>query len=273
MSNLRQTTLPFTRISGASSKRDVPTNLSHKTSTGSSLPKSSSSYSSHSDVANDEREHLRQLARETLATMQRGSYLTPLGNVVSIRDAIEKSRQGTLFYSPEAWDRWESTRPNRPTYVTQYRVLEIATMEVVRGLAEARLNQTDSREPITIGVLNFASATKPGGGFQNGAKAQEESITRVSSLYASLTTPTGLQFYKKNVREEQGPVYSHAMIYSPRVVVFNTDSRMHLEKPYEISVVTSPAVNAGLVRNQNCDENAEVEQAIARIVRIPMFYV
>jgi uncharacterized protein (TIGR02452 family) len=98
-----------------------------------------------------------------------------------------------------------------------------------------------------VGVLNFASATKPGGGFINGASAQEESIARSSTLYESLQTPQARPFYDLHNRDNKGGYYSHAMIYSPAVTIFRDDYGNWL-RPYPVDIVTSPAVNAGLVR-------------------------
>lgn len=50
-----------------------------------------------------------------------------------------------------------------------------------------------------IGVLNFASFLRPGGGFINGADAQEESLCRFSTLYPVLDSYLE-SFYKENVK-------------------------------------------------------------------------
>lgn len=267
MNNLRQTTLPFGRGSGSGDSGDAHTSSPHSRSKVSTPKTSSSSHSSTSGPLSEERDILRRLAEETLTIVHRGVYVTPSGVMHHIKPAIEQSLEKTLFYPPDAWNDWESTKPATPSYATRFRVREMTTLDAAREFAsELRAIQPSPTPPITVGVLNFASATKPGGGFKNGAKAQEESIARVSSLYDSLVTPTGLHFYRKDVREQEGATYSHAMIYSPRVVVFNTDTGRTLEHPYEISVVTSPAVNAGVVREQNRHQDqGKVERAIAKL--------
>merc|ERR1712113_311861 len=67
------------------------------------------------------------------------------------------------------------------------------------------------------GVLNFASARNPGGGFTTGAQAQEESIARSSGLYPCLTKYFD-EFFIPSRRAPSG-AYTHAMIYSPAVPV------------------------------------------------------
>jgi uncharacterized protein (TIGR02452 family) len=96
-------------------------------------------------------------------------------------------------------------------------------------------------------VLNFASAKKPGGGFLRGARAQEESIARSSTLYPTLKTDTAQQFYTLHKRDPQGGYYSHAMIYSPGVLLLR-DDRGGWTAPTEVDILTSPAVNAGVAR-------------------------
>ena len=92
-------------------------------------------------------------------------------------------------------------------------------------------------------VLNFANAFTPGGGFMNGAEAQEESLCRESTLYASLVTEKAVGMYEYN-RSLNSPAASDYMLLSPEVCVFRaSDTGKLLDKPYSASVLTVPAVN------------------------------
>ncbi|MFR3753045.1 MAG: TIGR02452 family protein [Enterocloster sp.] len=73
-------------------------------------------------------------------------------------------------------------------------------------------------------VLNFASAKNPGGGFINGAMAQEESLAASSCLYKTLTAHE--TYYRMN-RACSTMIYTDHAIFSPDVVFFR-DGRFGL---------------------------------------------
>jgi uncharacterized protein (TIGR02452 family) len=90
-------------------------------------------------------------------------------------------------------------------------------------------------------VLNFASASNPGGGVVNGSSAQEESLCRVSTLYFTLDTDENWKrFYKP-------PIHNDDILYTPDIVVFKTDSstpeRMAESGWFNCDVITCAAPN------------------------------
>lgn len=91
-------------------------------------------------------------------------------------------------------------------------------------------------------VLNFASAMHPGGGFLNGANAQEECLCRASTLYLSIGNKTAATMYNTN-RNNDGTCYTDFMLFSPYVTVFRSIDGSFLETPYTCGVITAPAVN------------------------------
>src|SRR6185436_14841574 len=96
-------------------------------------------------------------------------------------------------------------------------------------------------------ALNFASARNPGGGFLGGSLAQEESLASASALYASISKQ--VDYYRENDRTHDG-FYTDHLIFSPRVPVFREDESALLAKPYLLSFITSPALNAGVVQRE-----------------------
>ncbi|KAH9966277.1 hypothetical protein BJV74DRAFT_869526 [Russula compacta] len=160
---------------------------------------------------------------------------------------------------------WSTSAPaSSSTAPAKLELCEGSTLQRARALLQ-ELNTSataDAGARPQVGVLSFASATKPGGGFLTGAQAQEESLARASTLYASLVTPTATQFYNLHKRDRRGGFYSHAMIFSPSVIVLRDDAGTWIP-PYQIEVVTSAAVNAGVVR-QHAGEYSSPDTA-ARI--------
>ena len=162
MSNLKQTTLSFATASGSGQALSARQSSSPKSASKASTPKtSSSSYSSKSAPGSDEREHLRQLALTTLSTIDKGGYIAPSGRAVNIRSAVDASLKGTLFYFPNAFDKWETTKPHgRSAYITQFRVREITTLQAAQEFTTeaSRFSEESGWEPpAPVGILNFAS--------------------------------------------------------------------------------------------------------------------
>jgi uncharacterized protein (TIGR02452 family) len=115
-----------------------------------------------------------------------------------------------------------------------------------------------------IAALNFASPTKPGGGFLNGAQAQEEMIARSSGLY-----PCIVQFHEMYAfgREACGPLASDYIIYSPTVPYFRADDGTLCEHPFCVSIITAAAVNAGACATLE-EKNSVRETMKARLRKI-----
>lgn len=87
-------------------------------------------------------------------------------------------------------------------------------------------------------ILNFASATEPGGGFLRGAKAQEEDICRKTTLFRSLEKAKS--FYHLGMGSDY--LYSDAMVFSHAEII-RDESFSLLEKPKKIGVITCAAPN------------------------------
>ncbi|MDO7883943.1 TIGR02452 family protein [Hymenobacter cheonanensis] len=184
------------------------------------------------------RDYRQQLARDTLAALARGSYEGP-GGPVNFAKAQRAAEAGSHLYRPaDAADLLrELTWPAGP--LAEVRVYGATTLEAAAQLAA---------EYGRVGVLNFASARHPGGGFLGGSQAQEESLARSSGLYPCLTQFA--EMYAANSQPTSTALYSDYLIYSPGVPVLRHDNGQWLARPLLLDILTAPAVNAGaLARN------------------------
>src|ERR1700676_3459584 len=171
----------------------------------------------------DKRNRLRGIADQTLKAIDRGSYTLPKSNITHDFSAnIESLKAGTRFYAADSsLSTWSSSPLQYVTTTpTDISILQNSTIGGACSLSSTLASRglTDK-----IGILNFASAKNPGGGFINGAQAQEESLARSSILYASLMTSAGQLFYTSHKRDPKAGYYSHAMICSPGVIFFRDD--------------------------------------------------
>lgn len=158
----------------------------------------------------------------------------------------------------------------------EHRKVIVLSPESVRGLLlekekiEKRENCTfsisngDSFSVQTDIVLNFASATRAGGGYTTGANAQEEALCRQSTLFSSIASRKASEMYNYN-RQNRLPAYSDYMLISPCVEVFR-DVRMNLlPKPYKTAVITSPAPN--LTKNRDSFTRDSLHEVMTDKVR------
>ena len=165
--------------------------------------------------------NLVAVARDTLGVISSGHYTNKQGKSVAV-DLRPMMDGEKVHLSPTTLPA-----PGRPTL--NISVTSESSLEACRRIGDG------------VGLLSFASAHRPGGGFLSGAQAQEESIARSSGLYASLMYAK--EFYKAN--KHSSALYTDAAIWSPHVPIFKDDSGAPLDKPHHANVLTIPAPNAG----------------------------
>jgi len=219
------------------------------------FPNSSLAITSTPSKSNESRRSaLKRIAEETLNAIREESY--PYKGInQDLKEALKEARSKTVYYSPTAFikDWASSTTPNPRLSHTHISILHITTLDAARLLDN--VYKSNPSEDGMTGILNFASATKPGGGFKNGAEAQEESIVRSSTLYSALETNEAQKFYELHTRESAenaAAYYSHSMIYSPKISIFRDDDGTWTY-PFQVDVLTCAAVNAGEVRKASND--------------------
>lgn len=190
---------------------------------------------------------LRGIAKQTAEIIEAGRYHAPSGRTVEIGERIAEAVAGTVVHGPEPV-AFEGRAPLR----TAFEVTPEASLA-----AAARMLGAVPHEPVA--VLNFASARNPGGGFLNGAQAQEEYLCRNSALYACLRATRG--FYDVH-RADRDPFYTHRVIHAPRVPVFRGEDDALLEDPFTVGFLTSPAPNAGVITRRTPGEAGRIPGAL-----------
>lgn len=184
----------------------------------------------------------KAIANGTLAALEAGHYTAPNGATTAIDAILAACVSNTEYYEPDDLDAiFQQVVAQPASSATTFAVANETTLHACAWLVASQHYQR-------IGVLNFASARNPGGGFLRGARAQEESLARSSGLYFSLRQYP--QFYEYH-RALDTTLYSDRMIYSPACPVLRDDEGNWLARPYTVDFITSPAPNAGAVtRNE-----------------------
>ncbi|MDL5205205.1 TIGR02452 family protein [Streptomyces sp. ALI-76-A] len=186
---------------------------------------------------------LRGIAQQTEQIVAAGAYRAPAGHEVSVAAAVEAAVHGTRMYGPGPVEV-----PPTPSVDTLIEVTGESSLEAAR------------RTGGPVAVLNFASARNPGGGYRNGAQAQEEALCRASALYACLI---GVREFYDHHRAHRDPFYTDRVIHAPAVPVFRDDRGRLLDEPYTAGFLTAAAPNAGVVLRTAPERAAELPGALA----------
>ena len=155
---------------------------------------------------------------------------------VQLANAVQEAKAATKLYEADDYSGEPVAEGSEcMVTVTRHKTFE-AAMQIHAEYPERK-----------IAVLNFASATNPGGGVKTGSSAQEESLCRCSTLYPTLTQDwLWQQYYQKN-RDAHDNLHTDACIYSPGVIICKTDNaypeRMKEKDWVTVDVISCAAPN------------------------------
>ncbi len=153
----------------------------------------------------------------------------------TLLQAVRQSTEAQQFIAENASESTSSLRKAEPTMV------------VVSGKRSLEAAENYAKQGKRVCVLNFASATNPGGGVVNGSSAQEECICRCSTLYPCLNTDTMWNAFYKPHRRTGNPLYNNDCIYTPDVCVFKSDTNfpelLSRDAWWNVNILTCAAPN------------------------------
>lgn len=150
-----------------------------------------------------------------------------------LKEAIQSANQKQQLYQEGVEVEGNIVQRDKPAriVVSKKRTLEAASAYVGKKVC----------------ILNFASATNPGGGVVKGSSAQEEAICRCSTLYPNLNEPKMWNGFYRPHRQELNPLHNDDCIYTPGVIAFKSDTdypqMLPLNRCYKVNVITCAAPN------------------------------
>lgn len=199
---------------------------------------------------------LKANAEEVLSILAAGRYRSDQGLDVDIRELQRAAVSSTRLYRPAELDRLREVAAGSAVSA------ELPETFVVDGTTQAVAYELSQEPGGALALLNFASARNPGGGFLNGAKAQEEDVCRCSGLYPCLLTC--MDYYEVN-RQQDSLLYTDHAIFSRDVPFFKTrGTGEYLPVPFVVSVITAPAPNTGPYLRANPGQVQPLEATFQR---------
>jgi len=195
----------------------------------------------------------QKIAQETVAISEQGRYMF---------DGVEKKlTQDDLYLLWEPFDMngmCVDSIEHKGKYKGEISLINESVVDTVFNL------QSRGIDGNKVGVLSFASAKNPGGGFLNGSIAQEEALAYCSNLYECIRDS---ELYTINKRCKS-TVYTDTAITS-RVTFFRTSDFQLVETPYDVNIITCPAVNMSGVQPDQVDEAKQImENRMSKLVAL-----
>lgn len=186
-------------------------------------------------VVTARKERNAEIFSETIAVINDCYYTAPSGKLVNL-PPLRPMLEGA-----ECWHR-EQPVVDAPVVAggTEIIVENNDCIETARRLVAKGYN------PL---MLNFASGGHPGGGVENGARAQEETLCRRSTLARSIYTFDEKYARNYHYTHRKGNNYpldnlNFSAIYSPYVTFFREGlDCTFMEDPFQCAVVTCAALN------------------------------
>lgn len=137
-----------------------------------------------------------------------------IASTPQLREASRRSAEATRLHDADEWPELGEGRRAGIVRVSDRRSFEAARLIAVE------------RPGARIAVHNFASPINPGGGVRSGSSAQEESLCRCSTLYASLDQHRMWDSYYSPNRGAGDTLATDACIWSPGVVICKSDDML-----------------------------------------------
>ncbi len=194
------------------------------------------------------------LGRSAVDASLKGIYVTEDDREVVWKDAVQAAIRAKLSIPPD----FILPSGSGPSFAE---TLVQITNETTLGASRRLVNR--GLRPL---ALNFANWVVPGGGFLNGARAQEEVLCRSSALYQTLLDDPMYEAHRQNPQPES----TDWAILSPDVPVFRRDDGTTLERPWLLSFITCAAPYAPGVGQPKAGDL--LQRRILRVLAIARAY-
>lgn len=194
------------------------------------------------------------LGKSAVESADLGYYLNRAGDRVDWSLQVRNACSAKRSIAP---DDPLPTPEREPQPETRIQVANETTIQASQRFSDNALR------PI---ALNFANGVHPGGGFLNGARAQEEVLCRSSALYRTLVDDPMYEYHQGRRR----PDSSDWVIYSPDVPVYRTDDGTELDRPWLLSFLTSAAPYAPAVGQPESGDL--LQKRILRVLAVASAY-